>query len=158
MPDFVSGLDVYSDQITNLNAVERSLLDGRESGGRVRIARFSFNTGSTALDSTPTAKVIGLIDIHGGHEIIMVHAAYEAMGTGATCKLGFCELDGTVIDDDAIAGSFAVAAVGTKTYYPIVVTAGRSGYFLTERSVLCAEAAGADWAANKDFKGFVLYA
>lgn len=151
----LTNFDGYTAALTGLNDPERSLLPPVDSGGRVRVAAFSYESTAATTDGANIAAAI----IPKGAVILQIHIAYEAFGTTAALDLGLFTLDGTAIDDDVFAAAKSIATAGTADYYPVDDTDSTSTFYRTSQdSVLTLTAETANWAADKYLKGFVLYA
>lgn len=149
--------DQVSQEITNVEAGQ--FLAPNKDGGRIYYKEFAFNTGASGIDSTPTAQRIALTKLPPKARPVHIHLNFEAMGSSATIDLGLAEPDGTEIDYDLYADGTAVASAGTANVYPITnADITQAVPQTTQESVLVASAMStADWAADKDLKGWVAY-
>ena len=152
--------DILSNELTAVAGDQGHIgLKPNELHGRVRMARFSLNTGAGAtVDDT-----VGLCRLPKNARIIEIFAAFEAMGTSATVDLGLAGNDGSdeiaagVDDDfDMLASVVSVAAAGSSYAFANTIALGY-GYELQKECLLVATVKGANWAADKELAGHVLY-
>lgn len=134
-------------------------------GARVRCTPFGFNTGTAGIDVSEydgngltDQATVALAVFPRGAKILVIHHEWEAMGANADLDLGLFDIEGTEIDKDLYVDGGDVATASTGTVYPAMsATAGEEFAALTQTSVLVATALTADWAADKDYKGWVLW-
>lgn len=141
--------------LATTQAPGRSFQSPSTNGGRVRTSTFAFNTGAGL---TVNAKV-ALAVLPKGAKILSVRYGNEAMGTGATMDLGTHTREGVALSATLLAATAAVATAGTNVVYPPFSTdAGVDIAPLPEQeTVLTAVVKGANWAADRDLKGYVLW-
>ena len=153
---FLKGLDYFSEQLENLNSLERTTLSCKEYNARYLVSRFSFNSGPESIPGAYSNDV-GLIDIPGNSDILFIQLINEAFGGSATLRLGLKDLDGSVISSasiidnsqDRISNSKGVSGSSRRIYYVVIST--------TQRSVLYATISGTVWPSNKRIEGYVSY-
>jgi hypothetical protein len=152
-------IDLKSNEVTKQTGTDFQPLKPNELHGRVRMARFSFNTGAGSTEG----ENIALVRLPKGARVLRAYLTFEAMGAGATLDVGLMAVDGTgEIDDDATSDSetfFAtdldVSAAGALTDDEVLET--NYGYELQKECYVVGTVDGANWAADKDLIGHVEY-
>lgn len=140
-----------STQQTDLDAIPRKNLKPNELGGRIRIAFWTFTTGSvTAPDVNDT---IDLVTLPKGARILGGQTVNEAMSSaGGTAGVsigiaGAAAKYASALDLDA-AGSDLFANTIALNY----------GEVLAAETKIIATVTGEAWATSKKFYGHILYA
>lgn len=150
-------------ELTKVEAVGHALLKPNEMHGRLRMCRFTFDTGSGAVSDGENIK---LCVLPKGARVLEIFIAFEAMGGSAAVDIGLAGKDGNGFiddtkgstvddDDDLFAAAISVVSAGEAIVADTI--AQNYGYETLKEVYLVATAETDDWAANKDFIGHVVY-
>ena len=153
----LTNFTALSTDLTAMNDPERTFLPTNVAGGRVRAACWGYESSA----ATTNGSSIALAIIPENAKILQIHYNHEDFGTGAALDLGLYTLAGMAISADEFLTEDDVSSAGSNTLYPSAnATVGKDMYTTTSEVVLTATVTEgfADWAANKGFSGFVLYA
>lgn len=141
-------------------AVGHDPIKPNELHGRVRYGRFTFNTGLGVTDG----ENIGLLVLPKGARIVGGRVMWEAMGTSGALDLGLMGNDGSgyintagdsADDDDKFLVAENISSAGQADFANTIALG--CGYELEKECLLVATAETANWAADKDLIGYVLY-
>ena len=111
----LSGFDHYAPKIASLNSLERTFLNPKDFGGRVRALSFEVNTGLSASGGVTNADVVAVGLLPAGARPLLLTLSHEDLGADQVISVGTYTLDGTAIDDgNDLAEDLDVAAAGTK--------------------------------------------
>jgi len=151
----LTNFTAYSTDLTAMNDPERTFLPTNVAGGRVRAACWGYESSAATTDGSSIALAI----IPENAKILMIHYNHEAFATTAALDLGLYTLAGVAINDALFVAADDVSSAGSNTLYPSAsATVGEDMYTTTAEVVLTATVETANWAADKGFSGFVLYA
>lgn len=153
--------DLYSIELTQVRAVGNAPIAPNEMHGRMRMARFTFNTVLGVTDGNNIAACI----IPKGARILRIFLAWEAMGGTADLDVGLMGNDGsgyisadnstTADDDDMFAAALDIDGAGEDTVAATI--AENYGYETEKECLLVLTAEAGNWAADKDIIGHVEY-
>jgi len=140
--------NVYSDQYTTaIN--NKQLVKDNEWDAKFRV--FFFSRTTTTAAPIANGDVLYLCRLPRGSRILGGNVAWGAMGSSATAKIG------TVADDDRyLTAATSVAAVGSAALAGTIALF--HGEELTVDTDIILTAGGANYAADKDIKGYLLVA
>jgi hypothetical protein len=153
----LTNFTALSTDLTAMNDPERTYLPTNVAGGRVRAACWGYESSA----ATTSGSSIALAIIPENAKILQIHYNHEDFGANAVLDLGLYTRDGVIISDQLFISEDDVSSAGSNTLYPSAsATVGKDMYTTTSEVVLTATVTEgfADWAANKGFSGFVLYA
>lgn len=143
---------------------ERQYLSPTTKGARLRVSTFEFNTGAGITvanydgNGVANTAMIALAVLPKRAKVLQIYYDHEAMGTNADLDIGLFDKEGVEVDQDLFVTADDVSAAGTNLLHGnISRTAGEDLYETTEEVVLTAAAYTADWAADKDLKGYVVW-
>ena len=154
--------DDYSNELDQVRAPGHEPLKPNEEHGRVRFGRFTFETPETT--GTTDGTNIFVYRLPKGARVLEIFMAWEAMGTTAACDVGLAGADGSgyidaddsvADDDDLFAAAIDVSSAGENICADTI--AQNYGYELGKECYLVLTAETANWAAEKDMIGHVLF-
>lgn len=154
--------DLYSSELTQVRAPGNAPIAPNEMHGRMRIARFTYETPVTTgvVDGQNIAACI----LPKGARVLRIFLAWEDMGTGVAVDVGLMGNDGSgfidaansVADDDALfAAAVDLATAGETTVADTI--AENYGYETEKECLLVLTAETGDWDAEQDIIGHVEY-
>lgn len=139
--------------LTSLDQPERTFLNPKQGGGRVRAVPF-YHLFTTAAGDDDTNDVVALGLVPNGAQPLGLFVQNGDFPAGAVLDFGFHQLDATAIDADLLAVDLDVATAAGKNYFLVDPTANP----ITVPAVFTVTVStGFTADANSWVQGFVLY-
>lgn len=132
-------------------------LPPNKQGSRIYYAEFTFNTGEGI--TVGAGKKIALAKLPARARPLLVVVSFGAMGATAALDIGIADAaSGAVVSATSIAADVDVAAAGSATIVPFSADDAEAVLITEKESLVFGTAKTADFAGDKNLKGYIAYA